>query len=125
MASTPGLLPGLLHWKARCRLLQSFPPIRSRRRRPGRCGGSACRRCTGGSACGWGGAWRGWGWRGGEGMGGGGGVALVVVAAVAALVLGHQPDYRVLFGNLSEKDGGTIVAQLSQMNVPYRLAEGG
>ncbi|MCW5287233.1 flagellar basal-body MS-ring/collar protein FliF [Verminephrobacter eiseniae] len=55
----------------------------------------------------------------------GAGVALLVLAAVAALVLGHQPDYRVLFGNLSDKDGGTIVAQLSQMNVPYRLAEGG
>lgn len=55
----------------------------------------------------------------------GAGVALLVLAAVAALVLGRQPDYRVLFGNLSDKDGGAIVAQLSQMNVPYRLVEGG
>src|SRR6218665_932495 len=62
---------------------------------------------------------------GGARLGVGGGGAVVVLAGVAALVLGHQPDYRVLFGNLSDKDGGTIVAQLSQMNVPYRLAEGG
>ncbi|MFN7154669.1 MAG: flagellar basal-body MS-ring/collar protein FliF [Acidovorax sp.] len=53
------------------------------------------------------------------------GVALLVAAAIAAVVLGRQPDYRVLFANLSDKDGGAIVAQLSQMNVPYRHADGG
>ena len=53
------------------------------------------------------------------------GVALLVAAAVAAIVLGRQPDYRVLFANLNDKDGGAIVAQLSQMNVPYKHAEGG
>ena len=55
----------------------------------------------------------------------GAGAALLVVLAVAALVLNRQPDYRVLFSNLSDKDGGAIVAQLSQMNVPYQHAEGG
>ncbi|RYF32021.1 MAG: flagellar basal body M-ring protein FliF [Comamonadaceae bacterium] len=53
------------------------------------------------------------------------GVALLVVAAIAAIVLGRQPDYRVLFANLNDKDGGAIVAQLSQMNVPYKHADGG
>ena len=53
------------------------------------------------------------------------GVALLVAAAVAAIVLGRQPDYRVLFANLNDKDGGAIVAQLSQMNVPYKHADGG
>jgi flagellar M-ring protein FliF len=53
------------------------------------------------------------------------GVVLLVAAAIAALVLGRQPDYRVLFSNLSDKDGGAIVAQLSQMNVPYKHADGG
>ena len=53
------------------------------------------------------------------------GVALLVAAAIAAVVLGRQPDYRVLFANLSDKDGGAIVAQLSQMNVPYKHADGG
>lgn len=55
----------------------------------------------------------------------GAGVALLVVAAVAAMVMGRQPDYKVLFSNLSDKDGGAIVAQLSQMNVPYKHADGG
>ncbi len=53
------------------------------------------------------------------------GVALLVAALVAAVVLNRQPDYRVLFANLSDKDGGAIVAQLSQMSVPYKYTEGG
>lgn len=53
------------------------------------------------------------------------GVALLVAAAVAATVLGRQPDYKVLFSNLTDKDGGAIIAQLSQMNVPYKYADGG
>ena len=55
----------------------------------------------------------------------GAGVALLVAAAVAAVVMGRQPDYRVLFSNLGDKDGGAVVAQLSQMNVPYKYSEGG
>ena len=55
----------------------------------------------------------------------GAGIALLVVAAVAAMVMGRQPDYKVLFSNLSDKDGGAIVAQLSQMNMPYKHADGG
>ncbi len=55
----------------------------------------------------------------------GAGIALLVVAVVAAMVMGRQPDYKVLFSNLSDKDGGAIVAQLSQMNVPYKHADGG
>ena len=53
------------------------------------------------------------------------GVALLVAVAIAAIVLGRQPDYRVLFSNLNDKDGGAIVAQLTTMNVPYKYAEGG
>jgi flagellar M-ring protein FliF len=53
------------------------------------------------------------------------GVALVVALAIAAVVLGRQPDWRVLYTNLSDKDGGAIIAQLSQMNVPYKHADGG
>ena len=55
----------------------------------------------------------------------GAGVALLVIAALAALLMGTKSDYKVLFANLSDKDGGAIVAQLSQMNVPYKHAEGG
>ena len=34
-------------------------------------------------------------------------------------------DYKVLYANLADKDGGAVIAQLSQMNVPYRMSEGG
>jgi flagellar M-ring protein FliF len=58
-------------------------------------------------------------------------VALGVgVAALAGVVLAmtlwsNQGDYKVLYANLSDKDGGAIIAQLSQMNVPYKHADGG
>src|ERR1700709_2763807 len=56
--------------------------------------------------------------------------ALLGVAALAATVLAmtlwsSQGDYKVLYANLSDKDGGAVIAQLSQMNVPYRISEGG
>ena len=53
------------------------------------------------------------------------GVAAIMALLIAAIVLGRQPDWRVLFSNLSDKDGGAIVAQLAQMNVPYKYSEGG
>ncbi|MBC7681193.1 MAG: flagellar M-ring protein FliF [Ferruginibacter sp.] len=55
----------------------------------------------------------------------GAGIALLVVGALVALLMGRQPDYKVLYTNLADKDGGAIVAQLSQMNVPYKYTEGG
>ena len=48
------------------------------------------------------------------------------VAAIAALWLwSRQPDYGVLYSNLSDRDGGAIIASLQQMNIPYKFAEGG
>ena len=55
---------------------------------------------------------------------GGGLVALVLIVAALAFQ-GQKADYKVLFANLSDKDGGAILAQLSQMNVPYKHADGG
>ncbi|WP_332745605.1 flagellar basal-body MS-ring/collar protein FliF [Hydrogenophaga sp.] len=53
-----------------------------------------------------------------------GALALLAIA-LAFFFMGRQPDYRVLYANLGDKDGGAVVAQLSQMNVPYKHAEGG
>ncbi len=53
------------------------------------------------------------------------GVALFVVIAIVGLMMGRQADWRVLYANLSDKDGGAIIAQLSQLNIPYKHAEGG
>jgi flagellar M-ring protein FliF len=56
----------------------------------------------------------------------------VVVTMAAAIAIGigvwmwsSAPDYRVLFSNVNDRDGGAILAALGQMNVPYKLAEGG
>jgi flagellar M-ring protein FliF len=53
------------------------------------------------------------------------GVAVLVAVAVALTLQQSQGDYRVLFAGLSDKDGGAVLAQLSQMNVPYKHAEAG
>ncbi|WP_332778036.1 flagellar basal-body MS-ring/collar protein FliF [Polaromonas sp.] len=52
--------------------------------------------------------------------------ASAAVAAMAALWLwSRTPDYGVLYSNLSDRDGGAIIASLQQMNIPYKFAEGG
>jgi flagellar M-ring protein FliF len=48
------------------------------------------------------------------------------IAIVMALVLwAKSPDYKVLYSNLADQDGGAIVTQLTQMNVPYRFSDNG
>lgn len=48
--------------------------------------------------------------------------AAAAIAIVIAMVLwAKQPDYRVLFNNLSDEDGGAIITQLTQMNIPYQF----
>ncbi len=48
-------------------------------------------------------------------------IALVAVAFLWA----RTAEYRVLYSNLSDRDGGEVIAALAQQNVPYRVAEGG
>jgi len=51
--------------------------------------------------------------------------AAAACAIVVAMVLwAKSPDYRTLYSNLSDQDGGAIVTQLTQMNIPYRFADG-
>ncbi len=52
-------------------------------------------------------------------------VAALVAVAVGMWLWGSTPDYRVLYSNLSDRDGGAIIDSLQQMNVPYKFAEGG
>jgi len=52
--------------------------------------------------------------------------AAVVVALVAgAWMWGQTPDYRVLYSNLNDRDGGAVIGALQQMNIPYKFADGG
>jgi flagellar M-ring protein FliF len=57
------------------------------------------------------------------------GLVLGVAALLAVLVFmgigARNADYRVLFPNLSDKDGGAVIERLTQLNVPYRFSDGG
>lgn len=56
-------------------------------------------------------------------------LAIAAAAAVAIVVVmmlwAKTPTYRVLFSNLSDKDGGAIVTQLTTMNIPYQFSDNG
>mgnify|MGYP001159350705 CR=1 FL=1 len=51
--------------------------------------------------------------------------AAAVALAVGAWMWAQSPDYRVLFSNVDDRDGGAIIAALGQMNIPFRFADGG
>lgn len=53
------------------------------------------------------------------------GIAAVVAVMVVFWLWSQQPDYRVLFSNYSDKDGGAIVAALEKLNVPYKFSDSG
>ncbi len=54
-------------------------------------------------------------------------IALSLVAAlvVAAWTWTRAPTFSVLFTNVSERDGGHVIAALQQMNVPFKFSESG
>ncbi len=57
------------------------------------------------------------------------GFMFAIAATIAVLVgfwmWGQTPEYRVLYSNLSDRDGGAIIEALQQQNVPYKFTEGG
>ena len=53
------------------------------------------------------------------------GIVLFVAIGVIGLVMGRQAEWRVLYSNLADKDGGAVIAQLTTLNVPYKYTEGG
>ena len=52
-------------------------------------------------------------------------VAAIIAVLVGATLWSQQPDWKVLFSNLGEKDGGTIVTLLEQQNIPHRMSDNG
>ena len=55
---------------------------------------------------------------------------MVAIAALIAIIVASnswlkQSDYRILFSNISERDGGAIIAALEQLNIPYRFNDSG
>ena len=53
------------------------------------------------------------------------GLAALAVVLVALWAGARDGEWRVLFPSLSEKDGGQVIDRLTQLNVPYRFADGG
>ena len=53
------------------------------------------------------------------------GAAAIIGMMVGVWMWSQKQDYRVLFTNYSDKDGGAIIASLQQMNVPYKISDGG
>lgn len=54
----------------------------------------------------------------------------IISLAVAAIIWNAAPsstasEMRVLYANLSDRDGGAIITALQQMNIPYKFNEGG
>ena len=56
---------------------------------------------------------------------GAGVLGLVLALGLALSSAKSNSDYRVLFTNVNEGDGASIIAALQQMNVPYQFTEGG
>ena len=52
-------------------------------------------------------------------------VALAIALLVGAWLWTKEPPYGLLFSNLTDQDGGQIVAALQQQNVPYKYTAGG
>ncbi|QTP59492.1 flagellar M-ring protein FliF [Billgrantia antri] len=53
-----------------------------------------------------------------------GGAAMIAIV-LALLMWAREPEYRVLYSNLTEADGGRIIGELDSRGVPYRFSEGG
>ena len=54
---------------------------------------------------------------------------VIAIVAVVGFLVGtwtwlQTPDYRTLYANLGDKDGGAVIAALGTMNVPYRINDG-
>ena len=53
------------------------------------------------------------------------GVAAFLAIVSAAVLWASGPTYQVLYSNLSDADGGTIISELEQRQIPYQISEGG
>jgi flagellar M-ring protein FliF len=52
-------------------------------------------------------------------------LAALIAVVTVALMWARTPEYRVLYSNLSDRDGGEVIAALAAANVPYRVEQGG
>lgn len=57
-------------------------------------------------------------------------IAMLVLAAMLVFFTGGDwaakfQDYKVLYSNLDDRDGGQVIDALQKMNIPYKMADGG
>lgn len=54
------------------------------------------------------------------------GAAAALLAGVMglSLLMGREPEWRVLYANMNDRDGGAVLTALTQLNVPYKFTEG-
>jgi flagellar M-ring protein FliF len=52
-------------------------------------------------------------------------VALLVAIVAGLFLWSRAPDYKVLYSNLSDRDGGSIIAALQTANIPYKFSDNG
>jgi flagellar M-ring protein FliF len=52
-------------------------------------------------------------------------VLLLTGVLLAGIMASREPEWRLLYASLSDKDGGAVIAALAQMNVPHKFSEGG
>lgn len=52
-------------------------------------------------------------------------VALMVAIVVGSWIWLQTPDYRILYSNLSDRDGGAVIDSLQKLNIPYKMADSG
>ena len=53
------------------------------------------------------------------------GVAALIAIGIALYMWNQPPEYRVLFSNFTDRDGGAITASLDQLNIKHKFSEGG
>ncbi|MEY4593393.1 MAG: hypothetical protein RIR18_2288 [Pseudomonadota bacterium] len=52
------------------------------------------------------------------------GVAAMVSLIIWGAMASRQPEFKTVFSNLTERDGGAIITALEQLNVPYKFTDG-
>ncbi|HEV2652793.1 MAG TPA: flagellar basal-body MS-ring/collar protein FliF [Rhizomicrobium sp.] len=52
-------------------------------------------------------------------------VALLVAIVAGLFMWSRAPDYKVLYSNLSDRDGGAIITALQAANIPYKFTDAG
>lgn len=52
-------------------------------------------------------------------------VAAIIAMFAVAIMWTRGADYKVLFSNLADRDGGAIVTTLTQMNIAYKFSDNG